>query len=76
MVLEIGQMDKALLAMDILVIAATTDVRRVTTSAAPHVPQVITVPEMTLHPHVVLERTRQEVLRAAHHVVLASFLRH
>jgi len=37
-------MDKAFLAMDIIVIAATMDVTRVTTSAATHVPQVIIVP--------------------------------
>ena len=57
-------MDKAFLAMDIVVIAATTHVRRVTTSAATHVPLVITVPMEILHPFVLLAGTRQEVLQA------------
>ena len=68
-------MDKAFLAMAILVIAATMDVRRVTLSAVMDVPLVIIVPMEIVHPFVRLERTRQEVLQAAHHVVLALTIR-
>jgi len=74
-VLVHGLMDKVFLAMDIVAIAATTDVARVTISAALHVPLVIIVPMEIVHPFVRLERTRQEVLQAAHHVVLALTIR-
>jgi hypothetical protein len=74
-VLDHGPMDKAFLAMDILVIAATTDVRRVTLSAAMDVPLVIIVLEIILHSRVLLVRTRQEVLQRVHHAMLALTIR-
>ena len=64
-------MDKVFLAMDILVIVATTDVRRVTPSAATDVPLVIIVPMEIVHPRVLLARTRQVVLQHVHHALLA-----